>query len=171
MLAVFSLFLIPIGGGIPAGVLLARAKGLPWGLTAGLYLASDIVLAFAFEPILRLAFRLGRRVPALIRFGQAYREAQRLLAARYQRTGAGPLSLLAISFGVDPMTGRAAALANGHGFAVGWAFAIAGDLLYYAVVAATTLQLSRWIRYPEATVVVMLMGMLLVPELVRRFRR
>jgi len=43
------LFLIPVGGGIPAGVLLARDKGLAWPVTAGLYLISDILLALAFE--------------------------------------------------------------------------------------------------------------------------
>ena len=38
MLSVFMLFLLPVGGGIPAGVLLARANGLSWPVTAGLYL-------------------------------------------------------------------------------------------------------------------------------------
>jgi hypothetical protein len=33
---VLMLFLLPVGGGIPAGVLLARAKGFAWPLTAGL---------------------------------------------------------------------------------------------------------------------------------------
>jgi hypothetical protein len=54
MLSVLMLFLIPVGGGIPAGVLLARDKGLAWPVTAGLYLISDILLALAFEPVLRL---------------------------------------------------------------------------------------------------------------------
>ena len=54
MLSVLMLFLIPVGGGIPAGVLIARDKGLVWPVTAGLYLFSDILLARAFEPILRL---------------------------------------------------------------------------------------------------------------------
>ena len=34
MLGVFLLFLLPVGGGIPAEVLLARSHGLSWGLTA-----------------------------------------------------------------------------------------------------------------------------------------
>ena len=52
MLPVLMLFLLPIGGGIPAGVLLARVHGLPWPVTAGLYLVSDVILALALEPIL-----------------------------------------------------------------------------------------------------------------------
>jgi len=54
MLSVLKLFIIPVGGGIPAGVLLAHAKGLTWPITTGLYLVSDLVLAIAFEPILRI---------------------------------------------------------------------------------------------------------------------
>jgi hypothetical protein len=54
MLPLFMLFLLPVGGGIPAGVLLARAIGLSWHVTAGLYFVSDVVLAVAFEPVLRL---------------------------------------------------------------------------------------------------------------------
>ena len=57
MLPVFMLFLLPVGGGIPAGVLLARANGLSWPVTAGLYFVSDVVLAVAFEPVLRLLQR------------------------------------------------------------------------------------------------------------------
>jgi len=37
------LFLLPVGGGIPAGGLLARAHGLGWPLTAGLYLVSEVM--------------------------------------------------------------------------------------------------------------------------------
>ncbi len=54
MFPVLMLFLIPVGGGIPAGVLLARTRGLAWPVTAGLYLISDVLLALAFEPVLRL---------------------------------------------------------------------------------------------------------------------
>ena len=59
MLPVFMLFLLPLGGGIPAGVLLAQTKGLAWPITAGLYFASDVMLALALEPVLRLLVLLG----------------------------------------------------------------------------------------------------------------
>jgi hypothetical protein len=80
------------------------------------------------------------------------------------------VTLVLIAFGVDPMTGRASALAAGHGFLAGWAFAITGDLLYYAVIAITTLRLNAYFRSPTTTVLVVLGAMLLVPLLVRRWR-
>jgi hypothetical protein len=75
-----------------------------------------------------------------------------------------------ISFGVDPMTGRATALAAGHGIVAGWAFAIAGDMLYYAVIALTTLQLNAYFGNPNITILVILGAMTLAPVLVRYCR-
>ena len=171
MLPVLLLFLLPVGGGIPAGVLLARSKGLPWSLTAGLYLVSDAMLALAFEPVLRGLVALGRRRPSLARLGAAMKAAMARSAEAFGGKGAGPVALVMIAFGVDPMTGRGAALAAGHGFLAGWAFAIAGDMLYYAVVALATLRLDAHLRNPEATVWIILGAMFLVPMLVRRIRR
>ena len=164
------LFLIPIGGGIPAGVLLARTNELPWPLTAGLYLVSDIILAFAFEPVLRLIVAIGRRFPKLARVTAAMKVAMDRAATLHGGKGAGPFTLVMIAFGVDPMTGRAAALAAGHGFVAGWVIAITGDMLYYAVVAFTTLQLSAYVQEPWVTTVIVLVAMILVPLAVRRVR-
>jgi hypothetical protein len=170
MLSVLLLFLLPVGGGIPAGVLLARAQGLPWPATAGLYLASDVLLALAFEPMLRLLVLLAGKVPFLARLGVVLKAAMARTAAQVSSPGAGPLTLVLIAFGVDPMTGRAAALAAGHGFLAGWAIAIAGDMLYYAVIAVVTLRLNAYFKNPEATVLVVLSAMVVVPVLVRRLR-
>ncbi len=90
--SVLELFVIPVGGGIPTGVLLARGQGLAW-----------------------------------------------------------PLALIMIAFGVDLMTGRASALAAGHGFVAGWAIAIAGDLLSFGVIAISTLRLNAYIQDPNTT--------------------
>jgi len=170
MLAVLLLFLLPVGGGIPAGVLLAQSRGLGWAPTAGLYFVSDVILALAFEPVLRGCVFLARRSPFLARFGSALQAAMARSAARVGGPGMGPIALIMVAFGVDPMTGRSAALAAGHGFLAGWAIAIAGDLLYYAVVALATLRLNAWLKHPEATVWIVLLAMLLVPSLVRRIR-
>lgn len=170
MLPVLLLFLLPVGGGIPAGVLLARSKGLPWFLTAGLYLVSDVLLALAFEPILRLLVHWGRRVPFLARLGEAMKVAMARSAALVVGGRPGPFALILVAFGVDPMTGRAAALAAGHGFLMGWVFAITGDMVYYAVVAVATLGLNAWIRDPGTTVMVILGAMILVPMAVQRLR-
>lgn len=168
MVSVLMLFLLPVGGGIPAGVLLARTKGIAWPVTAGLYFVSDVILALAFEPILRLLVALGRKVAFLARLSLAIKVAMARSATLF--SGTGPFTLLLIAFGVDPMTGRAAALSVGHGFLAGWAFAIAGDMLYYAVVALTTLRLNSYIRNPNTTMLIVLGAMIIVPMLVRYFR-
>lgn len=88
----------------------------------------------------------------------------------FSGTSAGPLTLVMIAFGVDPMTGRATALAAGHGFLAGWSFALAGDMLYFAVIALTTLRLNSYFRDPNTTMLVVLGAMFVVPVLVRYFR-
>jgi hypothetical protein len=170
MLPVLKLFLIPVGGGIPAGVLLARAHGVAWPVTALLYLVSDLLLALAFEPFLRLLAAVGRRISFLARLAAALKASTARSVAQFCGTGAGPVSLVMIAFGVDPMTGRAAALAGGYGFFAGWAFAIAGDMLYFAVIALSTLELNSYFRDPETTEWIILAAMFLLPMLVRYFR-
>ena len=170
MLAVLKLFVIPVGGGIPAGVLLAQSRGLVWPVTAFLYLISDILLAIAFEPILRLLTWVCGLIPVLARLGALLRASTARSVSHFGGAGAGPIALIMISFGVDPMTGRASALAAGHGFIAGWAFAIAGDMLYFGVIAVSTLRLNTYIHDPNTTVLIVLAGMFLVPVLIRRVR-
>jgi hypothetical protein len=170
MLSVLKLFVIPVGGGIPAGVMLAQANGIAWPVTAVLYLVSDILLALVFEPVLLLIARVCANVSFLARFGALLKEATSRSIAHFSGTGAGPLSLIMVAFGVDPMTGRASALAAGHGFVAGWAFAIVGDMLYFAVIAITTLRLNTYIHDPNTTMLIVLAGMLVVPVLIRRIR-
>lgn len=170
MLPVLMLFLIPVGGGIPAGVLLARNSGVSWPVAAGLYFVSDVILAIAFEPMLRLFVALGRRIPRLARFTKTMKSMTERTVAHYGGPGAGPFSLILIAFGVDPMTGRAAALAAGHGFLAGWAIAIAGDMLYYAVIAFTTLRLNTYFQDPNTTMWIVLGAMIVVPVVVRRLK-
>jgi hypothetical protein len=170
MLSVLKLFLIPVGGGIPAGVLLAQAKGLAWPVTTGLYLVSDVILALAFEPILRLLAALGRKIPFLARLSAVLKAATARSVAHISGTGAGSLTLVMIAFGVDPMTGRATAHAAGHGFLAGWALAIAGDMLYFAVIALTTLRLNSYFHDPNTTMLIVLGAMFVVPMLVRYVR-
>jgi hypothetical protein len=169
MLAVLLLFLIPVGGGIPAGVLLGTTKGLPWEVVAGLYFVSDVILALAFEPLLRGFVLLARHVPFLARVGAAMKESMARSAATFA-PGAGPIALIMIAFGVEPMTGRSAALAAGHGFVTGWALAIAGDMLYYGVIAVSTLRLNTFIKNPNTTMWIILGAMFVVPMVVRRIR-
>lgn len=169
-LAVLKLFVIPVGGGIPAGVLLARRLGLGWVTMALTYLVSDILLAIVFEPILRLGSRWGGRSRLGARVGAAFRLATERSVAHFRGTGAGPLALVMVAFGVDPMTGRASALAAGHGVVTGWMIAIAGDMLYFGVIAVSTLGLNTWIHDPDVTMLIILAAMFLLPVVVRRLR-
>lgn len=75
-----------------------------------------------------------------------------------------------IAFGVDPMTGRTTAHAAGHGFVAGWSIAIVGDMLYFAVIALTTLRLNSYFRDPNTTMLIVLGAMFVVPMLVRYVR-
>src|SRR5256885_16978382 len=69
-LGAFLLFLMPIGGGIPLGVLMARDGGAAPPFTALLYLASDLVGAVSNEPLLWLLMLLCRWLPPLGRLGE-----------------------------------------------------------------------------------------------------
>ncbi len=169
MIAVLSLFVIPIGGGIPAGVLLAQARGMPWTTTSALYLASDLLLAAVFEPLMLLFIAASRKSPFLARLGWAFSESTRRLTAHYR--GSGPLALIMVAFGVDPMTGRSAAKAAGHGFVSGWAIAITGDMFYFWVVMASTLKLSTWLGSPMMAMWAVLAAMLLAPIAIGRLRK
>jgi hypothetical protein len=170
LLSVLQLFIIPVGGGIPAGVLLAKAHGMAWPVTTLLYLVSDIILAIAFEPVLRLIAIVCGKVSFLSRISAALKAATARSVSHFGGTGAGPVALIMIAFGVDPMTGRASALAAGHGFITGWAIAIAGDMLYFTVIAVSTLRLNAYIQDPNMTMVIILVAMFSVPILVRFIR-
>ena len=166
---VLGLFCIPIGGGIPAGVLLGKARGIPWPALEALYFVSDVLLACTFEPVLRLFVLLGRRSPVVKRVADAVRVVVRTSAAKYG-SAAGPLALIGIAFGVDPMTGRAAAHAAGHGFVAGWAIAIAGDMLYFTVIMVSTLWLGSIIGDGTIVTVIILALMFAVPAAIRKLR-
>lgn len=170
MLAVLLVFLIPFGGGIPAGVLLAQAKGLPWEVTAGLYAVSDLVLALVFEAVLIGFAAVAERRPPVARYGAAVKLAMARNVAMMGGTGAGPLRVVLIAFGVEPMTGRTAALLAGYGPLPGWTLAILGDMGYYALIALSTLGLNAWLKHPKLTAWIILGAMFLWPMLTRRIR-
>lgn len=167
--AVFLLFTIPVGGGIPAGVLLAKQRGVGWPAMELLYFLSDVVLAAVFEPVMLLLIAGARRQPALARVKDVLKETVRRTTSNFGATG-GPLSLVLIAFGVDPMTGRAAARAAGHGFLSGWAIAIAGDMMYFTVIMASTLWLNSVLGDGTKTMVIIMIAMFAGPELVKRWR-
>ena len=164
---VLVIFLIPFGGGIPAGVMLAQSRGIDWPTMALLYLISDIILAFTFEPIMLLFIRLGKRIEFLARMGAIMKLMTQKTIEHYGNSS-GIFALIMIAFGVDPMTGRAVAVAAGHGFLVGWMIAIAGDMIYFFLLMISTLWLKNLTGSSTVTMVIIFAIMLIAPNVFRR---
>jgi hypothetical protein len=166
----FLLFLIPIGGGIPLGVLMGRDAGLSPLVMAGMYFVSDIFMAVTHEPFFWLLGWLANLIPALGKVREFFRKAS--AASGLSDDGAqGPLGLILFSFTVDPISGRGAAAAAGHGFFAGWSFAIAGDMIYFGVLMAATLWLSGLFGDDRTTVGVVLLTVWGLSWWIRRKRR
>jgi hypothetical protein len=167
---VLRLYLIPFGGGIPAGVIMGKSLGITWQVTMFIYLVSDIILACIFEPILMLFIFAGKKIPALARFSIAFKEAFKKSIDIFG-TSSGPLALIVIAFGTDQMTGRTVAVAAGHGFLTGWLIAITGDMLYFSVIMISTLWLNNVLGDGTWTTWIILALMMGLPYLIRRFRK
>ena len=166
---VFTLFLIPIGGGIPAGVILAQKYGFDWALMAFLYFLSDIVLACLFEPLMHGFLHVAQNSKKLTKWADAYKESLAKTGFKYGMT-TGPFALIVIAFGVDPMTGRVASRAAGHGFFSGWAIAICGDMFFFGLIMASTLWLNNILGDGTLTAVIIMVLMIVIPMLVDRLR-
>jgi hypothetical protein len=169
-MGVFLVFVTQIGAGIPLAVIMARNAGIPIPVTALLYLASDVVLALITEPMLTLLRWLGQRVEFIGRLGN--RLARFSGAAGLQGGGVrGPLGLIFFSFTLAPAPARAASEAAGHGPISGWTLAIIGDMVYFAMVMASTLWVTSTFGDSRTTVGAVMLGAWLVPMLIRRMRR
>ena len=167
--AVLVLFLIPIGGGIPAGVLLAQARGLDWPVMMILYFISDVVLACVFDSFLWLMSRVKTHSPFMQQFAESFKVSTNKITSKYGLTP-GPFALIMVSFGVDPMTGRVATMLAGHGFISGWLLAIAGDMIFFTVIMASTLWLNNILGDGTWTAIIIMAAMFGIPWLVRRGR-
>ncbi len=166
---VLLLFLIPIGGGIPAGVILAQEKGIGWPLISLLYLISDIILACIFESIISVVVVLGRDSQFLTRWILAFKKSMDLMTLKYG-VNPSPLTLIIISFVADPMTGRTLALAAGHNFFSGWSLAIAGDMIFFGILMASTLWLNNILGNGTWATIIVTGLVIAIHFLVRSFR-
>ncbi len=167
--SVLKLFLIPIGGGIPAGVLVARNQAFAWPVTTVLYFISDLILVCVFEPLIMLFIKASKRSRRLSHIGEVFKQSTQKTLSRFSTTG-GAFTLIMISFGTDPMTGRSAAIAAGHDFVKGWMFAISGDMLYFGILMISTLWLDGILGDGTWTTLIILAGMMIVPWVIRRIR-
>ncbi|MGZ3694391.1 MAG: hypothetical protein ACXWQO_09420 [Bdellovibrionota bacterium] len=166
---VLLLFIIPIGSGIPGGVVLAQSRGFAWPLMVFLYFISDVMLAVVFEPLLLLFVKYSKRSPRLNHFREAFSKAMTQTVARYG-INPGPFSLIMITFGTDPMTGRSVAFAAGHGFLTGWALTIIGDLLYFTVIMVSTLWLNSVLGNGTTAAIIIMVAMVAMPPGIRWIR-
>jgi hypothetical protein len=166
----FLLFCIPIGGGIPLGVLMARDAGVSPPVMALMYFVSDIFMAVTHEPFFVLLGWLASIVPALGKVRDFLAKSSGRAGLRDGGTR-GPLGLVLFSFTVDPVSGRGAAAAAGHGFISGWALAIIGDMIYFAVLMAATLWLSGMFGDERITVGVVLLSIWVLSWFIRRHQQ
>ncbi len=167
---VLLLFVVPIGGGIPAGVVLAQRQGLAWPITTGIYFISDLILACSFEPLMLLFIHKSKSVPWLARVRQVLAESTSRTVG-HMGFSPGPFSLIMITFGTDPMTGRSVARAAGHGFITGWTLTIMGDMIFFFVIMASTLWLNSILGDGTWTAIIITVAIIGVPTLIRRLRR
>ena len=166
---VLMLFLLPIGGGIPAGVILAQKRALTWPIMAMLYFISDVILACVYEPLMIAFLKASDRSPKFSKIRASLAENMKKTTDRFS-VSPGPFALVMITFGTDPMTGRAASKAMGHGFLSGWAITIAGDMIFFSVLMASTLWLNNILGDGTVTAVIILGLMLFLPPMVRKIK-
>src|SRR5690349_1999969 len=136
---VLALFFAPIGPGIPAGVLLARHVALAPAATFGLYALSDVIGAIVCHPVFTLLRRHGRRVRPIRWLGRRVLSFAMIGVRPPERAGLAPAlaRIATVGFGVDVYT--AGMLTTGLRVPAipGWLSAIAGDLVWFAVLLGT----------------------------------
>jgi hypothetical protein len=140
-----------------------------WPMMMFLYFISDVILAVLFEPLLILFIKFGKNKPTFEKLSLAFKATVKKTTEHYgNRTG--PFALILIAFGVDPMTGRAVAVAAGHGFISGWMIAIAGDMMFFTILMISTLWLNNILGDGTTTTFIILGLMIIVPIVIRRIK-
>ena len=174
VMLVLALFFTPVGPGIPAGVLLARHVPLNPIATFGLYALSDVVAALVCHPIFTLLRRHGKRVPPIRWLGRRML-ALAMLGVRkpdpQTATGVAPaLSRIAtVGFGVDVYTAGLVATGLPVPRLPGWASAIAGDLVWFALLLGTSMAAASVADDDRVIALAMIVAMIVIPRIARRF--
>jgi hypothetical protein len=168
---VFALFFAPVGPGVPAGVLLARHVPLNPAFTFGLYALSDLLAAIVCHPGFVLFRRHGRKLAPIRSVGRRVQSLAMLGVPAAAPGAATPaLSRIAtVGFGVDVYT--AGMLATGLPVSplLGWASAIAGDLVWFALLLGTSVAAASVADDDRVVAVVIVIAMIAIPRLARRF--
>jgi hypothetical protein len=183
-LLVFALFWSPVGPGIPAGVLLARHAGLPPLATFGLYTLSDVLGALISHPTFALVRRVGGRVPILRRLGGWFLKLALIGSGTSavnppppepgSPPGAPRAALPAlfrigtVGFGVDVYTAGMLVAGLPVSRLTGWGAAIAGDLVWFALLLGTSLATAAIVDDDRVVGIVVLVAMVVIPVVARR---
>jgi len=175
-LLVFLLFWSPVGPGIPAGVVLARHAGLSPAVTFGLYGLTDLLGAVVCNPIFALLRRASRYVPPLQWLGRHLLRlamfGTRLPRAEDLRPGGQLAPALfrigTIGFGVDVYSAGMVAAGLPVPRLLGWAAAIAGDMVWFALLLGTSLAAAAVVNDDKTVGIVVLVAMMVIPQLARR---
>jgi len=171
VMLVLTLFFAPVGPGIPAGVLLARHIPLHPAFTFGLYALSDVLAAIVCHPLFALLRHHGRNVKPIRWLGR------RILSLTMIGVGAPALGAVAptlsriatVGFGVDVYTAGILATGLPVPRLLGWASAITGDLLWFALLLGTSLVAASIADDDRFIALLMIVAMIAIPRLVRRF--
>jgi hypothetical protein len=168
---VLALFFAPVGPGVPAGVLLARHVPLNPAFTFGLYAVSDVVAAVVCHPVFVLLRRHGRRVRPIRWLGRRLQSVAMIgVGATAPGRAAPALSRIAtVGFGVDVYTAGMLATGLPVSRLLGWTSAIAGDLVWFALLLGTSLAAARIADDDRFIGLVILVAMIVIPRLARRF--
>mgnify|MGYP003694032247 CR=1 FL=1 len=158
-------------------MLLARHIPLNPALTFGLYAASDVLAACVCHPLFVRFKRLARHVPAVKRAGQGllkiamlgtpavHAEARGVAANRPPPRSSG--SRRSVSR-VDVYTAGAVATGLDMPRVLRWACAIAGDLVWFAILLGTSVVAASIADDDRVVGEVVLVAMLVIPSLARR---
>ena len=170
---VFALFWAPIGPGIPAGVLLARHVPLNPVVTFGLYTLSDVLAAVVCHPIFTLLRRQGRRVKPIRWLGRRLMSLAMIgvrvpRAEASGRTAPALFRVAVVGFGADIYTGGILATGLDVPRVRAWAAAIAGDLVWFALLLLTSLAVASVADDDRVIGLAVLVAMIIIPPLARR---
>jgi hypothetical protein len=167
---VLTLFFAPVGPGIPAGVLLARHVPLNPAVTFALYALSDVMAAIVCHPIFVVLRRHGGRVKPIRWLGRHVLS----LAMIGVRTPKGPdlapklFRIGTVGFGVDVYTAGMLVTGLRVPRIPGWASAIAGDLVWFALLLATSFLAASIADDDRFVAVAMIVAMIVIPRVAQR---
>jgi hypothetical protein len=167
---VLTLFFAPVGPGIPAGVLLARHVPLNPAVTFGLYALSDVLAAVVCHPIFVGLRRHGVRVKPIRWLGRHVLTLA-MVGVRVPQTGGVAPKLVRIGtvgFGVDIYTAGMLVTGLRVPRIPGWAAAIAGDLVWFALLLGTSFLAASIADDDRFIAVAMIVAMIVIPRLARR---